>query len=82
MVRRFVLRNRCPAAMTAPQRAADYVAIADAFGVFWSGDDQRNRSLLSSFEDPDPDAVLDSMHRFAAPIRLHPVVRVWNRAVY
>ncbi|MCZ4518125.1 hypothetical protein O4220_06310 [Rhodococcus ruber] len=68
--------------MTAPQRAADYVAIAEAFGVFWSGNDSRNRALLSSFDDPDPDAVLASMHPVAAPIRLHRVVRVWNRAVY
>ena len=81
LVREFVLRNRCPAASTVEQRAHDYVAIADAFGLCWPPDGQRARALLTSFGDRDPDAVLAAMRTVAAPVQLHPVVRVWNRAV-
>jgi hypothetical protein len=82
LVRDFVLRHRCPARLSVEQRAADYVAIAEAFGAFWPRDARRVRLLIASFGDRDPDAVLAAMRPVAAPVRLRPVVRVWTRAVH
>jgi hypothetical protein len=81
-MRDFVVRNRFLPALSAEQRADDYVGVADAFGLVWPQDPRRVRALLTNFGDPDPDAVLASMAPVVAPLRLHPVVRVWTRAVH
>ncbi|WP_415976160.1 hypothetical protein [Rhodococcus sp. 077-4] len=81
VVRDFLVRNRFPPALSAEERADDYVAVAEAFGLVWPGDPRRIDALLIGFGDPDPDAVRASMDPVVAPLRLRPLVRVWTRAV-
>ncbi|OZD06532.1 hypothetical protein CH275_09955 [Rhodococcus sp. 06-235-1A] len=60
-VRDFVRRNRSARALDVEQRAADYVAVAEAFGLTWPQEEHRVHAVLRSFDDPDVAAVSAAM---------------------
>ena len=79
-VRSFERRNRIDADIDPSARAADYTAIADAFGLTWPGDSRRVHALLRRFGEPDPSAVRVSIGADAAPVTLCPVIPLWASA--
>lgn len=79
-MREFLRRNRIDAALSVEQRVNDCLAVADAFGLTWPGDETRLHALLLGFDESDPSAVSGSIRENSASMTLFSVTPLRARA--